>query len=315
MGDVVAGLSPEELEEIEAVAVEFARLAGAEIIDTLQREIVVEYKQPGGPGQRPADPVSEVDHAVEQLIRARLAERFPTHGIIGEEIDLPPDPSHETVWVIDPVDGTANFINGFPLFACSIGVLHQGEPVVGAIWTSTSHALRPGVYHARRGGSLQFDEEPVPLGRPSAGVRRRLAAAPGGSPARARLWDHRTTGSAAIECAFVAAGIFTSSIFWAPSIWDVAGGAVLVEAAGLERWTRTPGGKGEWAPLVRFEAPPLAAAPPSGGDPARPPSLREWRQPLILGASEAAAELRSTALRSGWWGRSRLRRWLRRGSL
>ena len=56
----------------------------------------------------------------------------------------------------------ANFVNGFPLFAASIGVLHQGRPLVGAVWCSTSHALRAGVYHARAGGARW------PTGRPMA---------------------------------------------------------------------------------------------------------------------------------------------------
>jgi myo-inositol-1(or 4)-monophosphatase len=67
------------------------------------------------------------------------------------------------VWAIDPIDGTTNFVNGFPLFAASIGMLHRGCPVVGAIWCSTSYALRAGVYHARAGGALRFEGEPLAL--------------------------------------------------------------------------------------------------------------------------------------------------------
>ncbi|HRC63395.1 MAG TPA: inositol monophosphatase family protein, partial [Dehalococcoidia bacterium] len=145
------------LEEIEAVAVELAHLAGAEIDSALGREIVVEYKSASKKGNvEPTNPVSEVDHAVEALVRERLALRFPGHGIIGEEVELQPDPTRDFVWVIDPVDGTTNFVNGFPLFAASIGVLHRGVPVAGAIWCSTGHELRSGVYHARAGGPLRF---------------------------------------------------------------------------------------------------------------------------------------------------------------
>src|SRR5690606_7734125 len=149
------------------------------------------------------DPVSEVDRAVETLVRERVAARFPGHDIVGEEVDHHPSPDHEFVWVVDPVDGTANFINGFPLFAVSIGVLHRGAPVVGAVWCGTSHALRPGVYHAHLGGALHFDGEAIEPDRPAAGVRRRLSAAAGGAPAGTREWDHRITGCAAIEVAFV----------------------------------------------------------------------------------------------------------------
>src|SRR5688572_12207590 len=80
------------------------------------------------------DPVSEVDGRVEALIRERLAKRFPDHDIVGEEIDHRPGLGHDFIWAVDPIDGTANFINGFPLFASSVGVLFQGQPIVGALW-------------------------------------------------------------------------------------------------------------------------------------------------------------------------------------
>ncbi len=288
-------LPPEALiAEIEEAALELARLAGERIAATLEQEIVVEYKNPGRDGAEPTNPVSEVDRAIEQLLRERLAERFPDHGIIGEEVGDPHDPASEFVWVVDPVDGTTNFVNGFPLFASSIGVLHLGRPLVGAVWCSTGHALRAGVYHARRGGELRFEGEPVPSERPSVGVSRRLAAMPGGAAGRMRSLDTRVTGSAAIECAFVAAGIFQSAMFGAPSLWDVAGGVCLVQAAGRSALTR---GRDGWQQLERFD-------PPASLREDREPTLRDWRQPLILGSEEEAERLRHSIR-----GPSRWRRW------
>ena len=294
------------LAEIEAEAVALARAAGAEIVATLGREISVQYKTEAKGDAAPTDPVSEVDHAVEQLIRERLAERFPDHAVVGEEVDGHPAPEAEFVWAVDPVDGTTNFVNGFPLFASSIGVLHRGRPVVGAIWVSTGHELRPGVYHAHRGGTLQFDGRAAPAGRPSSGVSRRLGAAPGGAARTSGHWDHRVTGSAAIECAFVAAGIFNSATFWGPGLWDVAAGATLVLAAGGEVWMRGPGG---WAPIDRFEPP--AKLPRSQEGEQRAPSLRDWRRPLLIGEREVLAHLRATVRGPSLW--RRLRRRLRRG--
>src|SRR5690242_14694715 len=152
------------LEQIERTAVEIARLAGAEIVTALGGMLAVKYKsdlaRKEGDELAYRDPVSEVDHRVEVLLRARIAERFPSHDIIGEEInDRPGDrPYAEYIWAVDPIDGTANFINGFPLFAASIGVLHRGRPVAGAVWCAASHALRAGVYHGHVGGELHFDE-------------------------------------------------------------------------------------------------------------------------------------------------------------
>lgn len=284
-----------EIIEVEAVALELARLAGERIVATLEHEIIVEYKDDGDDRRPPRNPVSEVDHAVERFLRERVAERFPAHCIIGEEVDSHPDADDEFVWVVDPVDGTTNFVNGFPLYAAAIGVLHRGRPIAGATWCSTSHALRPGVYHARLGGELRFEGEPVPRGRPSSGVTRHLGAGPGGAALRFRRdWDIRVTGSAAIECAFVAAGIFQSAFFGAPSIWDVAGGVCLVRAAGLTALTRGPRG---WEPLERFEAPARVQED-------RAPSLRDWRQLLVLGTPESTEQIRAFASRSlprrGW---------------
>ena len=276
--------SEEELIEIEAHAVELARLAGAEIVSTLEREITVEYKDEAKPGVAPTNPVSEVDHAVEDLVRARLAERFPAHEVVAEELETHPVSAAGYVWAVDPIDGTTNFINGFPLFAASIGVLHDGRPVVGAIWCSTSHELRSGVYHAHHGGELTFEGHAVPPRRPSSGVARRLSAAPGGAPSRSRNWDTRTTGSAAIECAFVAAGIFVSATFWNLAIWDVAAGVTLVRAASGEALVR---GSDGWKPLERFEAPARVKED-------RAPSVRDWRQPLLLGTPEALTELQQS---------------------
>ena len=289
------------LAEIEEAALDLARLAGAEITDALQREISVEYKTEARGDSAPTDPVSDVDRAVEQLLRERLRERFPDHGIVGEEVDEHPSPDREFLWVVDPVDGTTNFVNGFPLFASSIGVLHRGRPVVGAVWCSTSHELRPGVYHARLGGRLYFEQRPVTPGRPASGVSRQLAAAPDGAAGRLRGWDNRVTGSAAIECAFVAAGIFNSALFWAVRLWDVAAGATLLRAADREVWVR---GRGGWAPLERFE-------PPSRIREDREPTLRDWRQPLLAGEREAVELLSQRARGPSLWRRLRfrLRRW------
>ena len=283
MGEAARTLSdlPDQktLAQIERTAIEVARLAGAEIVTALGGMLAVKYKselaakEDADPSYR--DPVSEVDHRVEVLLRARIAERFPGHDIIGEEInDRPGDqPYSEFVWAVDPIDGTANFINGFPLFAASIGVLYHGRPVVGAVWCSTSHALRSGVYHARMGAPLQFDEVPTDL-KVNPSIQRRLAGDPGGGKNYGFLWDTRKTGSAAIECAFVAAGLLRVSRFDRPNIWDVAGGVALVRAAELDVQTIE---RGKWTDLDRFTGP--------DGD------IRRWRQPLIIGDAPAVAEL------------------------
>jgi myo-inositol-1(or 4)-monophosphatase len=279
--DLQEGPPERTLKDIERTAVELARIAGAEIVSAFGGMLAVRYKDQQSAGDESAwrDPVSDVDHRVEALIRARLGERFPEHVIVGEETDEPAGHTHDVVWAIDPIDGTVNFINGFPLFAASIGVLYQGSPLVGALWCATSHALRAGVYHARRGGPLAFDDQPIePKSNPA--VRRWLAGVPNVEQGGPFPWDIRKTGSAAIECAFVAAGLLRVARFDSPNLWDIAGGVALIRAAGGDVRLRKPAG---WASLERFE--PAAGAPGTG------PDLRNWRHPLIVGEREAVAQL------------------------
>ena len=87
-------------------------------------------------------------------------------------------------------------------------------------------------------------------------------------------WDVRKTGSAGIECAFVAAGLLSVARFALPNIWDVAGGLVLVEAAGLGAWTRTGAA---WERFETFE--PTETQP----------DFHRWRQALVIGGEETAA--------------------------
>jgi myo-inositol-1(or 4)-monophosphatase len=292
MTSAVAVLPDEEtLRAIELLAIELAREGGRQATEGLARELTIDYKTTSKQaGDAPRDPVSEIDRAVEAMVRERVGERFPGHDIIGEEVEVHPDTIDDFVWVVDPVDGTANFVNGYPLFCVSIGVLFNGVPVVGAIWCASTHALRPGVYHAHRGGGLHFDEQRFP-GVPSADVRRRLSAAPGGSPGRTQHWDNRVTGSAAIELAFVAAGIFQSAWFGGLSIWDLAAGVLLIQEAG-GRVTQRRGTS--FATFERFEAPAEVKDD-------REPSLRDWRGLIVVGTEEAVTAVQERLSRRGSW--------------
>jgi myo-inositol-1(or 4)-monophosphatase len=275
--EAVSRSTAPDLREIEQLAVELAGIAGNEIGAALGGMLAVRYKTAATDDALWRDPVSEVDSRVETLIRKRLAEQFPDHDIIGEEFNERPGRDHDFVWAVDPIDGTTNFVNGFPMFAASIGVLHKGRPVVGALWCSVSHALRAGVYHASAGGKLRFDGADVtPKVNPA--VRRRLAGVPELTSADA-AWETRKTGSAALECAFVAAGLLQAARFASPNIWDVAGGIALIEAAGGV--VRQSSG-GAWTPMYRFEP---------GKGPDDKPDLRYWRRAIVAGRPEAVDKM------------------------
>lgn len=105
---------------------ELARVSGEFILPLYrQNSVAVETKSD-------QSPVTLADRGAEELMRSRIAKRFPAHGIIGEEFGS--DRAHaEFVWVLDPIDGTKTFISGLPLWGTLIALLHQGQPILGCI--------------------------------------------------------------------------------------------------------------------------------------------------------------------------------------
>ncbi len=114
------------LDSYRAFLIELARESG-EFIRPL-------YRQPGLAVETKADtsPVTAADRGAEELLRARIAKKFPAHGIIGEEFGND-RPESEVVWVLDPIDGTKAFVTGVPLWGTLIALLHEGQPVLGCI--------------------------------------------------------------------------------------------------------------------------------------------------------------------------------------
>ncbi len=113
-------------EEFKSFVTELARESGDFIRPLFrQRSVAVETKAD-------QSPVTIADRGAEQLMRARIAQRFPTHGIVGEEFGSERADA-EFVWVLDPVDGTKAFITGVPLGGTLIALLHHGQPVLGCI--------------------------------------------------------------------------------------------------------------------------------------------------------------------------------------
>jgi myo-inositol-1(or 4)-monophosphatase len=262
--------------ELEETAVTLARLAGERIVGMSRDSLSVQFKSASGGAN--SSPVCDVDREVEAALRAVLAERFAEHAVVGEEGTEPALEGAEFVWVIDPLDGTTNYLNGVPLYAASVGVLWRGVPVAGAIWCAASHALRPGIYHGNDEGPLRFEAEVV--ARRPRGEWRGLASEPGRTPQFAGMLETRVLASAALECAFAAAGLVQLAFLPNPQIWDVAAGLVLARAAKCRALTRTDGC---W---VDFDAFPIAEG--TG-------CLREWRQPLLVGRADAIERALETA--------------------
>jgi myo-inositol-1(or 4)-monophosphatase len=204
--------------------------------------------------------------------------------VLGEEREDIGSPQADFVWVIDPVDGTVNFASGLPLFAVSIGVLHRGAPVAGAIYLSCGPNGQPAVTHARRGGGCFLGEQRLsafaepelhpsrPAALPAAFWRRFRF----GRGLRWRPIEVRTLGSIAYELTLIAAGALQFGVYRAPRIRDVAAGVTLVrEAGGIAlQWDER---QASWVPIEHFVAPRRRSGEPG--------PLRDWALPVLLGGS------------------------------
>ncbi|HXY04213.1 MAG TPA: inositol monophosphatase family protein, partial [Terriglobales bacterium] len=125
------------LNEILEFALDLSRQAG-EFIMPQWKKVAVDHKPDGSE-------VTEADRGAEQLLRKRIAERYPDHRIMGEEFGGVAERNAEHLWLVDPIDGTASFSIGLPLFGTLIGYLRCGVPSVGVIG---AHALQETVYAA-----------------------------------------------------------------------------------------------------------------------------------------------------------------------
>jgi myo-inositol-1(or 4)-monophosphatase len=255
---------PATLTAVARTAADLANAAGRQLSAALPGDAHVSFKPPSDGRPCNSNPVSRIDRDVEHFVQEEVRRRFPDHAVLGEELAASRSGA-AYVWVIDPLDGTTNFINGLPLFACSIGVLYRGRPVAGAIWCSCSHALAPGTYHAMNGGPLRFNGSP--LERRTQGAWRGLAAEPGSAPTYASLWDTRVLATAALESAYVAAGLLRIAYIPQPRIWDVVAGLALLASARCRALVRHGS---SWDTMLYFP-----------GDCA---DLSRWSEPLLLGA-------------------------------
>ncbi|RYF91262.1 MAG: histidinol-phosphatase [Caulobacteraceae bacterium] len=125
-------LSPDRLAEFDAFLIELNRASAAAILPLFRADHGLEDKGLAGPPGTVFDPVTEADKGAERAIRALINQRYPEHGIIGEEYGEERADA-EFVWVLDPVDGTRAFIAGLPLWTTLIGLRHEGRPILGSI--------------------------------------------------------------------------------------------------------------------------------------------------------------------------------------
>jgi myo-inositol-1(or 4)-monophosphatase len=187
----------------------------------------------------PQDYVTEVDGETEELIAARLHEAFPRDGFIGEETIGRPAPEGSAVWVVDPIDGTANFARGVPHFCVSIACVLEGQIEVGVIYDP----VRDELFAARRGGGAFLNGAPI---KPSDATSLANATVEVGWNIRAgaskyldlvrrvALWGAAPfrTGSGALGIVYVAAGRRDCYVEHHMNAWDCLAAVLIVQEAG-----------------------------------------------------------------------------------
>jgi myo-inositol-1(or 4)-monophosphatase len=219
-------------------AIELARGAGKIVVD--------HYGKVSRLTKRHQEAVTDADRASQRYIVAGLRRRFPDDGVIGEENETGeaitfdvPDPDRR-VWVIDPIDGTNNFIAGLGAFAVCIALMERGMPVLGVVFDVT----RDLVYSAAKGegtwvGTQRLRALQTPMSDASMiMLTSNLLDSNKRLPQWAVRWIGQTNwkirvlGSAALEAAQVAAGVAHGAITMNGKLWDVAAPAALVLESG-----------------------------------------------------------------------------------
>jgi myo-inositol-1(or 4)-monophosphatase len=238
--------TPSSAEELRDLAVAVARDAGELVVRSRRQGVQV-----AGAKSSATDIVTEADRASEQLVRERLLGARPDDGIVGEEGSERSGTSG-VVWIVDPIDGTVNYLYGLPHFAVSIAAEVDGEVVAGVVVapelgleyvatlgggsTCNGQAIHPRdvVPLEERLVGTGFSYE-VPARRRQAGYIAHLLP---------RVRDLRRMGCCSLDLCMVASGLLDAYVEEGAHIWDhAAAGLVVSEAGGTLEVTRAPGGK------------------------------------------------------------------------
>lgn len=174
--------------------------------------------------------VTQADLEIERFLRERITARYPDHGILGEEQGSD-HTEREFVWVVDPLDGTAAFVSGLPIWGISIGILHRGKPYAGLFYMPVTEEY----FWAETGKGAFLNGHPI---RVQAGQQINgndwLA-----TPSKAHLnyaisfpGKTRSLGSVASYFCYVARGSAIGALLGRPKLWDIAAGLCILQEAG-----------------------------------------------------------------------------------
>jgi myo-inositol-1(or 4)-monophosphatase len=229
-------VQPSYIESLRELAIHCARSAGELSVLRMKQPFTVEFKTSA------ADLVTAVDKEVEKHVVETILRRFPDHGILGEESTFKEDPAQfETLWIIDPIDGTTNFVHQQINFAVSIAVYHKGEGLIGVVYDPSRDEL----FYAEKGKGAFLNDRQLRLDR-QVKLEEALLCTSVFWNERAeqmgidlivkklagKVRGMRLLGSAALEMSYVAAGRLDGYVSLSLNAWDFAAGKIIVEEAG-----------------------------------------------------------------------------------
>ncbi|MEH7125525.1 inositol monophosphatase family protein [Bacillus sp. JJ1532] len=221
--------------EINNCATKWIKEAGENIKRSFSKTLVIQTKTNAN------DLVTDIDKSTEQFFIKKIKESFPDHKILGEEgFGDKLNNLTGVVWIIDPIDGTMNFIHQQRNFAISIGIYEDGVGKVGLIYDVVHDEL----YHAMKGSGVFLNDLPLPplekvsiseavIGINATWVTENKRIDPALlSPLVKDARGTRSYGSAALEMAYIASGRLDAYITMRLAPWDIAAGIILVEELG-----------------------------------------------------------------------------------
>ena len=175
----------------------------------------------------PLDFVTNSDLRAEKVIIEELKKAKPNFSILSEEIGYKKNKDTENTWIIDPIDGTINFLHGIPHFAISIGLLCNDEIKSGLIFDPIKNEM----FYAEKNKGAFFNNQRIRVSKKNE-FKECLFATSGKNFDKLEEIPHRKSGSAALDMAYVASGRYDGYFQSNLNLWDIAAGLIIIEEAG-----------------------------------------------------------------------------------
>ena len=230
----------ENYKKYENFCINISKIAGNYVLENFEGKFEIYSKD------KRNNLVTEIDLNTQKIIVENINKTYPNHAIVGEEDKLKNLKDSKYIWVIDPIDGTTNFVNGIPNFAISIALLKDLEPIAGSIWIPWPNNKKSLIFSASKnngsyanGIKLNLIEKlNQSLDEGSASSYSSFSSINGNKDRNIKPWDKvikgekRVIGSVAYEMALLAKGVIKFGLFGPASIWDFGAGLLIIQEAG-----------------------------------------------------------------------------------